>query len=98
MSVRRSVPNITKPPLPQSSSQQHRYELSDHPTLENLPVHSEFRSLQEREEKIDKKRGQEYEQEDYISEHLKVTAFKKVSLTNFSNRVNCFVTMFPFSG
>ena len=44
------------------------------------------------------KKKQVYEFTDFKSDQCVVQAFKKVSYKNEGNRINCFVSSFPFSG
>ena len=72
--------------------------LGPNPTMENVAPTTHLLNFHRKLQRKDVKRGQVYEFSDFKSEVCSVQGFKKVSYKNEANRVNCFVTSFPFSG
>lgn len=74
--------------------------LSTNPTMKNTKPASYLVNYQNRLDKADIKSKQVYETEDYRSDNLIVTAFKKVSAANAKKgkTTSSYVSSFPFSG
>ena len=72
--------------------------LCPNPTLENTVPTTHLLNFQRLLDKKDQKKKQVFEFTDFKSDQCVVQAFKKISCKNEANRINCFVTSFPFSG